>query len=167
MKILQGSTKKRSHSITKSVPTLNKSSINMKKVNLIRKKTISEMESKSNRPICILGKLYFEDKEIAATIENPWLDNAEGISCIPSGKYQCVEDKTGKFQWWKILYVDGRKDIEIHQGNYVKDTAGCIIIGEGWSWGGVTGEEPKVFSSVKTLKKLQGLLGSEFILEVK
>lgn len=134
----------------------------MKKVKLNRKKLITN--SKNDSPVCILGKLESDGKEIAATLENPWLDNLQGISCIPSGQYKCVKDNTGKFQWWKILDVEGRQDIEIHQGNYAKDTRGCIIIGQDWAW---EGEEPKVINSTATLKKLQKILSDEFIIEIK
>lgn len=110
-----------------------------------------------------LGILYLKDKEIARTLENPYLDNRPLISCIPEGEYKCIRDRTGKFQWWKVLDVERRVNIEIHQGNTEKDTKGCPIVGERW---GFLGEELAVLNSVKTLKKIEPLLGEEFILEV-
>jgi hypothetical protein len=122
---------------------------------------ILKREIVSNK--AILGTLILNNKEIAKTLENPWLNNAEKISCIPVGIYECVADNTGRFQWWKVLNVPDRGSIEIHEGNREKDTRGCILIGKDW---GFYKGELAVMSSVKTLKKIRPTLGQRFQLKI-
>lgn len=52
--------------------------------------------------------------------------------CIPRGVYPVASDDTGKHQLCKILNIPGRNNIELHAGNYVKDTKGCILIGKNY-----------------------------------
>lgn len=74
------------------------------------------------------GVLSFSQHETSyAILENPWKDNQRNISCIPEGLYTVKRDKTGRFQWWKILDVPNRSNIEIHTGNTTGDTAGCLL----------------------------------------
>ena len=110
-----------------------------------------------------LGIITLDGKEICRTLENPWVDNQVNISCIPEGKYLCQTDDTGKFQWWKVLGVEGRSGVEIHQGNRERDTQGCIIIGKKW---GFIANELAVFTSRVTLEKLKQILDDEFELEI-
>lgn len=111
----------------------------------------------------ILGKAFDESgKEIARTLENPHRDTAKD-SAIPCGSYQCEKDNTGKFQFYKVLNVPGRQNIEIHQGNYERDTEGCILFGDSWA---IMNEELAVTNSVKTIEKLKKVLPEKFILEI-
>lgn len=114
----------------------------------------------------IIGYLFYKDKRIATTLENSWKDNMNKVSCIPEGEYICKEDNTGKFQWWSVENVPGRESIEIHQGNKVDDTLGCILVGEleseTFSYGRLW-----VKNSNKTLKDLKKLLPKEFKLKIE
>jgi hypothetical protein len=65
----------------------------------------------------VRGVMYYQNKRIAHTLENPWIDNQRIISCIPTGKYKVKNDNTGRFKWWRIYDVPGRGLIEIHEGN--------------------------------------------------
>lgn len=86
--------------------------------------------------IATLGRLYAEDEFIAYTLENTWLDNLSGLSCIPPG---CYNMTTKRYGWvWDrykkpvpiLLGVEPRTEILIHPGNYAKDTLGCILVGD-------------------------------------
>ena len=81
---------------------------------------------------CTLGVLTDEQNEIVCyTLENPWEDNARNVSCIPDGDYEVVPYSSAKYQHsFEILDVPGRDAILIHQGNTIKDTLGCILVGE-------------------------------------
>ena len=72
--------------------------------------------------------------EIAKTLELPFMDNKQGISCIPFGTYQCNKDNTGRYRFWKISDVPGREYIEFHPGNYATDTNGCILLAQDWTF---------------------------------
>lgn len=114
----------------------------------------------------VLGYLFKDNKRIATTLENKWHHNIPNLSCIPEGEYICKEDNTGKFQWWKVEGVSGRRNIEIHQGNKVDDTLGCILVGELESET-ISYGRLYIKNSVKTLKKLKKILPKEFKLIIE
>ena len=113
-----------------------------------------------------LGKILDpNNQEICKTLENPWLDNQNEISCIPEGTYEVEADNSGKFQYWRILNIPGRDAVEIHSGNKEEDTKGCLIIGARW---GFMDDELAVLSSRTTLKRLKNnkTLPEKFTLEI-
>lgn len=73
-------------------------------------------------------KLLGTDYEVRS-LELPWKDNKNRVSCIPEGTYTCLPDTTGKYQWFKVTNVPNRKAIEIHQGSFVRNFLGCIGLG--------------------------------------
>jgi Family of unknown function (DUF5675) len=77
-----------------------------------------------------LGELTIEDK-VFKTLELPWRDNKTNISCVPAGSYLATYIFSNAFK--KNLFilhnVPGRDAVEIHIGNDVEDTHGCILIG--------------------------------------
>ena len=96
-----------------------------------------------------LGRLYI-DNTYLHTLECPWRNNEKGVSCIPEGTYEVTRDNTGRFQFYKVLGVPDRTDIEIHPANYVihpesgrRQLEGCIALGMKFSKAPV----PAVWSS--------------------
>lgn len=81
---------------------------------------------------CTLGVITDEQNEIICyTLENPWEDNARNVSCIPDGDYEVVPYSSAKYPHsFEIIDVPGRDAILIHHGNTIKDTLGCILVGE-------------------------------------
>lgn len=81
------------------------------------------------------GHIYFKS-QIFETLELPDLGNRKSISCIPTGEYLMYLDPSSKWSppKFKSLYqlhdVPNRTEILIHSGNTIKDTEGCILIGE-------------------------------------
>lgn len=75
---------------------------------------------------------------ICDTLEPQWRDYANGArkikgkSAIPEGRYPVVITRSSKFKEWLPLLVNVPmfKDILIHAGNTMKDTKGCILVGE-------------------------------------
>ena len=124
-------------------------------------KVIHKREKESEDTI--LGTWYLDGKEICKTLENGWKGNKNKISCIPTGTYTCKRDYTGRFQYWQVLNVPHRSNIEIHNGNINDHTLGCIIIGARW---GRYKDKPAVLNSKPTLEKLKTILDHEFELEV-
>ena len=71
---------------------------------------------------------------IATTCEEVWAFNQRNASCIPSGRYRCDRVLSPKFgNTFEVKEVYGRDAILFHKGNTVKDTEGCILIGETFS----------------------------------
>jgi len=73
------------------------------------------------------------------TLELPWRDNQQNISCIPPGVYDVeirMSNKYGRIYW--VRHVENRTYVLIHSGNYAGDkykgykthVAGCILLGQ-------------------------------------
>ena len=85
------------------------------------------------RTICLtkntLGVLTYDDVELY-TEELPWKNNANDESCIPAGQYYCKRHYSHKNgHCYHVTDVVQRKAVQIHVGNYTKDTLGCILPG--------------------------------------
>ena len=64
------------------------------------------------------------------TVERPWANNAERISCIPEGTYRCQRGVFPKFkETFQVMDVPGRSAILFHIGNTMVDFEGCIGVG--------------------------------------
>lgn len=64
------------------------------------------------------------------TLEEPWMHNKRGMSCIPTGEYICTPHDGAKFKnVWRLLDVKDRTAILIHAGNTTADIEGCILVG--------------------------------------
>ena len=113
---------------------------------------------------CTIGRVTF-GKFSCFSIELPWLNNAENISCIPPGIYRCNKissPKNGKC--FEVMDVMDRTDIQGHVGNYTSNILGCIAFGDsvkhkefGEIW---------VTNSRVTFGKLMDVLPNTFIIEV-
>lgn len=65
------------------------------------------------------------------TLEDPWLNNAPFVSCIPAGTYLCKRVRSLKFgDTFEITNVPNRDHVLLHWGNSQKDTEGCVLLGE-------------------------------------
>jgi hypothetical protein len=75
---------------------------------------------------------------VCKTLERPWKDNANDISCIPEGTYVCrwsvsahLSELAGHtVETYEILDVPGRTGIRIHSANQYKQLLGCIALGD-------------------------------------
>ncbi|KXX69982.1 DUF5675 family protein [Flammeovirga sp. SJP92] len=82
------------------------------------------------------GKTIFE----CDTLELPWKENRNRISCIPEGEYKAVFRNFGNYanrsfhiQTKDGKEVPGRSSILIHSGNFFTDTRGCILVGKSFA----------------------------------
>ena len=89
-----------------------------------------------------LGRLTINDVSLF-TLELPWQGNATKTSCIPEGVYPLqlrespIVRRTSAGQYsegWEISEVPDRTFIMFHVGNWARDTEGCILVGEAFSW---------------------------------
>lgn len=73
-----------------------------------------------------------------ATIELPWRNNEQRVSCIPEGEYQLrmrpspvvQRSSGGEFsEGWEVCAVPGRTFIMLHPGNWADNVLGCIAMG--------------------------------------
>lgn len=104
-------------------------------------------------------------KVMCLTLEDPWKNNNQGISCIPTGSYEFVPHSGEKYKnVWRLLNVPGREAILIHQGNTHLDTRGCILVGN--RLGTVKGIRG-IINSLVTLNWLRGILPKRGVLVVR
>lgn len=105
-----------------------------------------------------LGKLYIDDVYFCDTLEDTYRDLSKeskvyGETAIPYGMYKVILSRSNKFK--KILplllNVPHFEGIRIHNGNYPKDTEGCILVG-------TNGANGIVSNSIKTMEKLMDKL---------
>jgi len=86
---------------------------------------------------CVIGKFTVKNNkgEITKgyTLEPPDKNNIRSKSCIPAGKYHARLYPIPRFRRTVILLEDvtDRDNIEIHPGNFIRHTTGCILPGKG------------------------------------
>ena len=88
------------------------------------------------------------------TIEPPIRDT---YGCIPEGLFSIKISRSPKFGRMlpEILFVPGRSGIRIHAGNTVKDTHGCILVGNILS---ESIDTPQLVSSRETLSRVMDII---------
>jgi hypothetical protein len=78
----------------------------------------------------IRGFIRIPSGVIINTLELPYRDNKENVSCIPIGNYECSKILSPKFgETFEITNVIQRTHILFHSGNTAQDTHGCILLG--------------------------------------
>jgi uncharacterized protein DUF5675 len=82
-------------------------------------------------PKATMGQLWLDGHLVAYTLELPKKDGLPG-SAIPAGTYKIGIYPSPHFGRPMPLLegIPGRSQIEIHWGNDVVDTRGCILVGE-------------------------------------
>ena len=92
------------------------------------------------KPNYIIGKFYIESDFFSDTMELPWRDNQENISCIPAGIYPVEMLMSPHFGRMlpHILNVPDRTDVMMHNGSFPQDTNGCVLVGKNSSPGMLT-----------------------------
>lgn len=107
------------------------------------------------------GVIILNHNPICFTLERPWLNNQEDVSCIPSGIYQCIKHDGVEFKnVWEITNVKNRFGVLMHNGNTVENTKGCILVGR-------QAGPHSVSLSVMALDDLRKLLPDNFTLIIK
>jgi len=118
------------------------------------------------RKDCTIGVLTYGDFQ-CFTLELPWLDNQEFISCIPRAEgYKGEKFKSNKNgDCIAIINVLDRTHIQIHSGNYTRNVEGCMLVGNSVKFLD-SDTIPDVTSSVNTLKALLAILPNTFPIEI-
>jgi len=101
------------------------------------------------------------------TLELPWKDNKNRISCYPEGVYRVKKRTSQKYGLhFHIQDVPGRSFILWHAANFVRQLLGCTAVGSMHT--DIDGDGLRdVTSSKKTLIQLLELLPDEFELIVE
>lgn len=116
-------------------------------------------------PDCTTGRVFLGNFH-CHSLELPWQNNINDISCIPNGIYHCrkiVSPLHG--ECFEVSDVPFRTLVRGHTGNYTKSTLGCILFGDSikdFNNDGIL----DVTNSRKTFDKLMSLLPDDFVLEI-
>lgn len=107
------------------------------------------------------------------TVELPWKENRQSVSCIPKGGYVAELRQSPRYgEVYLLKDVPGRSGILIHSGNLAGDvfkgwhshSEGCILLGE---YDGFLGKQRAVLNSRETVRLLaEATRGESFILEI-
>jgi len=93
------------------------------------------------------------------SLELPDKDNQQDVSCIPEGIYDYYfRNSSQNGNVLELRSVRDRDYIQIHSGNYTRNTLGCILVGESIKYLD-RDSIPDVTRSVPTLKKILELAG--------
>jgi hypothetical protein len=114
---------------------------------------------------CTFGVMKDENNiPFMVTLELPWRNNQHDISCIPVGTYKCIRINSPKHgNCFELQGVQDRQSVEIHIGNYPKDTEGCILTGTSFDGTAAVGRSTEAFQ--KFMQKLNGQ--NEFNLRIQ
>ena len=110
----------------------------------------------------VWGCIYRDNKPVCATLERPFLLGDNGLtkvneSCVPTGtyKFDIVMRHKGQSNAYlvpELQAVPGRSRIQIHIGNWIKDSLGCILVGTEMSSSG--GDCAMILSSGLAFRRL-------------
>ena len=109
--------------------------------------------------------VVFDDDRVVLTLktlELPYLENQNDVSCIPEGIYRAYKLHSLKFgDCIHLIDVPNREGILIHRGNFAAgekvDTKGCILVGMGFS--DINGDgNIDVYESTKAMNLLNNAL---------
>ena len=110
-----------------------------------------------------LGKLYLFDRyeEVFSCM------TLEPYDCIKAGHYELKKYQSPKLKREVLLfkYVEGKSFVEIHNGNYLKNTNGCILTGQTVTDIDKDGKRD-ITNSVVTLDKLLSLCPNEIEIDI-
>lgn len=117
---------------------------------------------------CTVGIINYGLSARACTLELPYINNEQNVSCIPAGYYIAQYRKSpSNGDVIELKNVPNRSYIQIHAGNYTSQIAGCILVGDSLADINKDGTLD-VTNSKATLEKLLDWAGKdEFILVVK
>lgn len=73
------------------------------------------------------GALFNDVTPICLTFELPYKDNEHDISCVLQGTYPIIPNTSDKP--WRLCNVPNRTAIDMHAGNTIADSLGCILLG--------------------------------------
>jgi len=108
------------------------------------------------------------------TLELPWRENRNGISCIPAGRYLARWTRSPRLRkfTYEITGAPGRAGIRLHAGNLAGDTGlgmvshslGCPLLG--YDLGRTKGQRMILRSRAAVADFQQAMAGESFTLEV-
>jgi hypothetical protein len=121
--------------------------------------------SRWNKLDCTIGMLSCGDFK-CFTLELPWRDNETNISCIPAGEYNYAFRSSARNGWvLELKNVPDRTNVQMHSGNFMRNTKGCILVGDSIKHFHRKGK-PDVSNSHKTMTRLIAVAGDSGTIKI-
>ncbi len=108
------------------------------------------------------GIMEFYNSDIKlVTIERPWLNNQNFVSCIPEGRYTVQPYNSPKHaEVWQIMNVENRQNCLFHSANFVRQLEGCVAPGLSAGYLLDNGINTRaVVQSVDAIQKMKEIIG--------
>ena len=111
----------------------------------------------------VFGVILKDKRPLFTTLELPWKNNQRNISCVPPGTYKCSKIFSNRFQryLYVLLNVPDRDMVEIHVGNSIRDTQGCILLGMSYSL-----SDNAIMNSKLAFDNFMSIMPSEFTITI-
>ena len=84
-------------------------------------------------PFATFGVFTHDKVPFCVSVELPWQDNKNDISCIPAGTYICRRRAATEripYEHFLITNVPGREGCAIHRANWASQLRGCVAPAE-------------------------------------
>ena len=111
-----------------------------------------------------MGVFSWKGEPLCPTLELPWRDNQQQISCIPDGEYLCKRTEGRRLfsgavipVTFEVTDVPGRSGILFHSGNIDHHSRGCILVGSSFT---IMGMQPALSESRKAFERFIAVLGN-------
>lgn len=106
-----------------------------------------------------LGILKIDKRIFCGTLEPADRLNQVSKSSIPAQQYTCRRYSSEKYpETFEVSNVPGRSHILFHPGNFVEDTAGCILLGRHTNKLSMNNKQRMIVNSGNTFKTFIRLL---------
>lgn len=90
--------------------------------------TITRNENLSNDKVTPGDAVFLDYK--CKTLELPWKQNRQSVSCIPTGIYPCRKILSPSLgECFEIMEVPNRTYVRGHKANFTRQILGCIAFG--------------------------------------
>ena len=97
------------------------------------------------------GVMTINGVAACVTLEPYSRDNANNVSCIPTGQYICKRYSSPKYpNTFEVTGVQNRSYILFHPGNIAENSAGCILLGSEF---GMLGDDHAILESSKAFNR--------------
>lgn len=116
------------------------------------------------------GILHYKDFR-CRTLELPWRDNQNNVSCVVPGTYEGFKRLSpSNGNVIELRDVPGRTFIQLHSGSYLRNTRGCLLVGDSIRWDPdalAQGRyEPMIINSRVTMGRLLDLAPQEVMVQI-
>jgi len=108
-----------------------------------------------------IGVMLINREAFCCTLEPPDMGNKKDFSCIPLGRYTAARVISPKYGvTFEIIDVPGRTHILFHPGCILKNTLGCVLLGQ--YFGKLLGDRAVLNSGLTFSRFMEKMAGKDY-----